>query len=92
MEAGRGEYGLPDTKYIAHKALSEKRGMLPKESSLGEYDREALMEEQGRKAGMRLPKEFKEAFDQYDYNKDQEDLKTPGYNKRSIDNPYGRKP
>lgn len=80
---------LPDTEAVARKVLpSPAKG--PEDYHLGEYDREALMEEQGRKAGMRLPKEFKEAWDQYRYNKDQEDLKTPGYNKRGVDNPHGK--
>ena len=91
MAAMRGRYGLPDPKYVAHKALSEKRGMLPKEGSLEEYDRGALMEEQGRKEGMRLMREGQEAWDQYQYNRDQEDLKTSGYNKRGVDNPLGQR-
>ena len=61
----------------------------PEDYHLEQYDREALMEEQGRKAGTRLMREGKETWDQYKYNRDQEDLKTPGYNKRSLDNPFG---
>jgi len=90
LAAMREEYAgmLPDTEAVARKVLpSPTKG--PEDYHLEQYDRGALMEEQGRKAGMRLPKEFKEAFDQYEYNKDQEDLKTPGYNKRGVDNPYG---
>ena len=82
---------MPDTKAVARKVLpaQEKPPKRPDEFHLEQYDREALEEEQGRKTATRLMREGKEAFDQYEYNRDQEDLKTPGYNKRGVDNPYG---
>tara|TARA_R110000751_G_scaffold16376_10_gene51878 strand:- start:2255 stop:3043 length:789 start_codon:yes stop_codon:yes gene_type:complete len=83
---------MPDTEAVARKVLPvpEKPPKRPDEYSLEQYDRGAIDEEQGRKTGMKLMREGKEAFDQYEYNKDQEDLKTPGYNKRGVDNPHGK--